>query len=59
MPIPDYQSVRLPLLRFASDNKENQLHEAIDFISNYSHYTIFFDNTTYTIQDINYGNNLY
>lgn len=26
MPIPDYQSIMLPLLRFASDGKEHSLH---------------------------------
>jgi len=30
MPIPDYQSLMLPLLRFASDQKEHSLREAIE-----------------------------
>lgn len=29
MPIPDYQSIMLPLLKFASDEKEHSIHEAI------------------------------
>jgi restriction system protein len=33
MPIPDYQSIMLPLLKFASDQKEHSLSEAIDHIS--------------------------
>lgn len=32
MPIPDYQSIMLPLLKFASDQKEHSLSEAIDHI---------------------------
>ncbi len=34
MAIPDYQSIMLPLLRFASDEKEHSLREAIEGLSN-------------------------
>lgn len=30
MAIPDYQSIMLPLLRFAKDRKEHSLREATD-----------------------------
>ncbi|MCL6523703.1 MAG: restriction endonuclease [Thermoflavifilum sp.] len=30
MPIPDYQSIMLPLLKFASDKKEHSMREAIE-----------------------------
>lgn len=33
MTIPDYQSIMLPLLKFASDQKEHSLREAIEHIS--------------------------
>jgi restriction system protein len=33
MPIPDYQSIMLPLLKFSKDGKEHSLREAIDFLS--------------------------
>lgn len=33
MPIPDYQSIMLPLLKFAGDKKEHSIREAIDSIS--------------------------
>jgi len=33
MAIPDYQSIMLPLLRFASDEKEHSLRDAIDGLS--------------------------
>lgn len=33
MPIPDYQAIMLPLLRFASDGKEHSLSEALDPIA--------------------------
>lgn len=33
MSIPDYQSIMLPLLRFASDEKEHSLREAIDVLA--------------------------
>jgi len=29
MPIPDYQSIMLPLLKFAGDRKEHLIKEAI------------------------------
>ncbi len=34
MPIPDYQTIMLPLLRFASDEKEHSLREAADVLAN-------------------------
>lgn len=34
MAIPDYQSIMLPLLRFASDEKEHSLRESIEALSN-------------------------
>lgn len=33
MAIPDYQSIMLPLLRFAADGNEHSLREAIEFLS--------------------------
>lgn len=33
MPIPDYQSIMLPLLRLAADEQEHSLREAIDTLS--------------------------
>lgn len=33
MTIPDFQSLMLPLLRFASDQKEHSLREAIEFLA--------------------------
>ncbi len=33
MPIPDFQSIMLPLLKFAADGKEHSIHEAIDHMS--------------------------
>ena len=33
MPVPDFQSIMLPLLRFAGDGKEHELRDAIDFIA--------------------------
>jgi len=33
MPIPDYQSIMLPLLRLAGDQKEHSLREAVDTLS--------------------------
>lgn len=35
MTIPDYQTVMLPLLRFASDQKEHSLREAIEILGNH------------------------
>ena len=35
MAIPDYQSIMLPLLRFASDEQEHSLREAIENLSDY------------------------
>lgn len=32
--IPDYQTIMLPLLKFAGDQKEHNIREAIDYISN-------------------------
>jgi restriction system protein len=34
MAIPDYESLMLPLLQFASDGKEHRVREAIEFLSN-------------------------
>jgi restriction system protein len=34
MPIPDYQSIMLPLLEFAGDKKEHSIREAIEHIAN-------------------------
>lgn len=33
MAIPDYQTIMLPLLKFASDRKEHTIHEAVKFLS--------------------------
>ena len=33
MAIPDYQTIMLPLLKFASDQKEHSIHEAIKILS--------------------------
>ncbi len=33
MPIPDYQTIMLPLLKFAGDNKERSIREAIEYIA--------------------------
>jgi len=33
MPIPDFQSIMLPLLKLAADEKEHSVHEAIDRVS--------------------------
>ena len=33
MPIPDYQSIMLPLLKFLGDKKEHYLRDAIDYLS--------------------------
>lgn len=35
MAIPDYQSIMLPLLRFAADNEEHSLQETISAMSNF------------------------
>ncbi|MEW6144227.1 MAG: restriction endonuclease [Thermodesulfobacteriota bacterium] len=35
MPIPDYETIMLPLLKFAGDNKEHSIRETIDHIGNY------------------------
>lgn len=34
MPIPDFQSIMLPLLLFCADGKEHTNREAIDFLAN-------------------------
>ena len=39
MPIPDYQTLMLPLLRFASDNAEHTTREAVDFLAGQFHLT--------------------
>ena len=33
MPIPDYETIMLPLLKFASDDKEHSSKEAIESLS--------------------------
>jgi len=33
MAIPDYQTIMLPLLKFAGDGQEHSLRETIDFLS--------------------------
>jgi restriction system protein len=33
MPIPDYQAIMLPLLRFAGDGKEHTMREALDALA--------------------------
>lgn len=35
MPIPDYQSIMLPLLMFASNEQENHLGETVEHLANY------------------------
>ena len=35
MPIPDYETIMLPLLKFASDDKEHSAKEAIESLSHY------------------------
>ena len=32
MAIPDYQTIMLPLLRFAGDGKAHSKHEAVEYI---------------------------
>lgn len=34
MPIPDYQTIMLPLLRFAADKQEHSLREAVEILAN-------------------------
>lgn len=33
MPIPDFQSIMLPLLQFASDGQEHSIHQAVDALA--------------------------
>ena len=33
MPIPDFQTIMLPLLKFSGDKKEHSLREAIEFLA--------------------------
>jgi restriction system protein len=33
MPIPDFQTIMLPLLRFSGDSKEHSIREAVDFLA--------------------------
>lgn len=33
MSIPDYQSFMLPLLKYAADNQEHSINDAIEFLS--------------------------
>jgi len=39
MTIPDYQSIMLPLLKFANDEKEHRFRDAINYISNFFNLT--------------------
>ena len=32
MPIPNYQSIMLPLLRLAADDKVHRVHDAVDHL---------------------------
>lgn len=34
MAIPDYQTIMLPLLKYADDKQEHSLRETIDFLAN-------------------------
>lgn len=34
MAIPDYQTIMLPLLKYAADSKEHNFHEAVNFLAN-------------------------
>jgi restriction system protein len=34
MPTPDYQSIILPLLKYASDKKEHSIRETIEYLAN-------------------------
>lgn len=34
MPIPDFQSIMLPLMQFANDNQEHKVRDAIDYLAN-------------------------
>ncbi len=40
MPIPDYQSVMLPLLRFVGDQREHSLREAVSILSDQFNLTV-------------------
>ena len=40
MAIPDYQTIMLPLLQFASDEKEHSIHEAIEFLADQFNLTL-------------------
>ena len=33
MPIPDFQSIFLPLLKLASDQKEHFVHDAVEILA--------------------------
>jgi restriction system protein len=33
MPIPDYQTIMLPLLRFARDGQVHKKHEAVEYLA--------------------------
>lgn len=35
MPIPDYQAIMLPLLKFTTDQKEHSLREAIEDLADH------------------------
>jgi len=40
MAIPDYQTIMLPLLNFAADEKEHSIHEAIEFLADQFNLTL-------------------
>jgi restriction system protein len=39
MPIPDFQTIMLPLLEFASDGREHTLSESIEHLATYFNLT--------------------
>lgn len=41
MPIPDFQTIMLPLLAFTSDNNEHSLRDTDEYLVAYFTFTIF------------------
>ena len=39
MPIPDFQTLMVPVLKFASEHDEHSLREAVDYLKNQSSLT--------------------
>jgi restriction system protein len=37
MTVPDYQTLMLPLLKFAADEKEHRVRDAVEYLSNEFH----------------------